>query len=500
MKNRVLIAAIFLILILFIVPFSTNSSTLPDNADERIQGVARFLIERSNENFMYIFSKRIRNNPYMIRYFPNSVKILENTKLELALTNQSLWKESIEKDFMLILSTTLKNLISKDPESYKPLPKPFFDELTEVQGEILSINKTVQVFKKEYWPSLNKEELKVVNRLLKNTDPNNIKNYKKILQNIKKDLSESSLSHYMMYSLNKEVSKKYNKNHNNLIDNLNNLKKTIEEDVALINTLSSDLVSLVQMAQKRELTIHKKIKELYDSFNKEKSILYILKKNTKIILNTYKDLKKKNLIQMSFSIITIIENHIKDNSNSFKRFKRYILFLSQLSAAKTSDEVCKILQATMLPSVSFSGKRNDDFNFSINSYLGGQIGATLDPSEGYLYRDRFFLGLFAPVGLELSFPYRGYSFSLFGSILDCGNIVHSALYKKNYDFSYNDILSPGIYLIFGLKDYPISIGSGFSYGQVLKYYYDSSDTNQEHIIEKRINVFVAFDMPLFAIF
>ena len=57
------------------------------------------------------------------------------------------------------------------------------------------------------------------------------------------------------------------------------------------------------------------------------------------------------------------------------------------------------------------------------------------------------------------------------------------------DVELDEIIAPSISLAYGIKDYPVNIGIAFQKGKRF------SVQNQE---EKRILLFVAFDMPLFS--
>lgn len=96
-----------LFLILSLVSFSSHAF---DNTTQRINGVAEFLIERANDNYLYIFQRKVENNSELKCYFPTTYENLSiggSTGLKRLLTSRELWKDSIRKDLEFL---TLQSL------------------------------------------------------------------------------------------------------------------------------------------------------------------------------------------------------------------------------------------------------------------------------------------------------------------------------------------------------------------------------------------------------
>lgn len=99
---------ILVLLILIGVPIPVNAG---DKTSERISGVADFLIERANDNYLYIFQRKIQGNQALSCYFPTTYDNLTvggANSLKRLLTSRDLWKESIQSDleFLTIRSLT----------------------------------------------------------------------------------------------------------------------------------------------------------------------------------------------------------------------------------------------------------------------------------------------------------------------------------------------------------------------------------------------------------
>ena len=67
--------------------------------------------------------------------------------------------------------------------------------------------------------------------------------------------------------------------------------------------------------------------------------------------------------------------------------------------------------------------------------------------------------------------------------------LHAEVAGLEEDIELDEIAAPSISLAYGIKDYPVNIGIAFQKGK--RY----ANQNQE---EKRVLLFMAFDMPLFA--
>ena len=101
----------------------------PVGVSGRIEGVADFLLERSNDTIISMFEKKINKNPLVKKYFPNTSKILITFNLKLLMLNEGLWKDNVEKDltnFTEDLKSQIKEDVGKTFNSEK------YSELTEV--------------------------------------------------------------------------------------------------------------------------------------------------------------------------------------------------------------------------------------------------------------------------------------------------------------------------------------------------------------------------------
>jgi hypothetical protein len=76
------------------------------------------------------------------------------------------------------------------------------------------------------------------------------------------------------------------------------------------------------------------------------------------------------------------------------------------------------------------------------------------------------------------------------SPIDLGYPLRLKLNDNNTTVRFSDIVAPGVYVFYGLRDYPIAIGGGYTRVR-------DPENPSNRIL--RINFLVAFDMPLFAL-
>ena len=91
--------------------FSGNLS-LAEDTDPRIQGVANFLLERANENYLYLFERKVQNNRFVECYFPHTYETLQENSFKVLLRNRALWRTSVENDINNIQTTVVTDLLA----------------------------------------------------------------------------------------------------------------------------------------------------------------------------------------------------------------------------------------------------------------------------------------------------------------------------------------------------------------------------------------------------
>jgi hypothetical protein len=161
---------------------------------------------------------------------------------------------------------------------------------------------------------------------------------------------------------------------------------------------------------------------------------------------------------------------------------KYGTFMVGIASARDAKEMEKVLEAAALPVGSYRIIRANRFTVTLNTYPGLFAGAEhLNTSEEFEGRKMGgTLAFTAPVGIAFSWgktdktknPVQlGPSNTIFLSAIDIGAVVSLRLFDKNSglpEFTWKNILAPGLFWMHGFKNSPISIGLGVQYGPQLR--------------------------------
>jgi len=443
---------IYLVISYFIFLFP---NILLASSTSRIEGVADFLIERANDNYLYIFEQRLKNNEMLKFYLPTTYQILNSADLKILLSSTGLWKNSVEKDLEQ-LSAKVLNHITKS--------QLVFPTQIRLRERFIknAINSKIKIDNREY--SLTVMDI--------NTPQNN------------RDIFDEIWNPYLetIDTLEKIVSK---------ITGANIFRADYPRLIAFISNGIEQLWNF----QSKLKTNEYEITELEELLEGVQSIQFILEDISSVLeslkLMTDDSLEYSIRVLSSFMVIDYLKENfppkeLKGKYDKFyEQFKIYSLFFAQLSDANSSEEVKAILKAVTVPSTSFGLKRKPlEFHVSTSSYFG--ICGGLSKRNG---DTKNFVGLSAPIGIEFSYGFAKYgSVSLLFELMDFGPAVNSQLYNIDTNISFNEIINPGITIYYGLKHLPVAIGLGINGGQDI-----FTDGKSQGSIFVSLNM----DMPLF---
>lgn len=189
-----------------------------------------------------------------------------------------------------------------------------------------------------------------------------------------------------------------------------------------------------------------------------------------------------------------------------KSFIKYGTLISTVANAQSSDEVKKAIEASVLPTGSYSIKRETSWSLSINSYVGA-----------YRYLNKTYkkdtiipiLGLSAPIGFNISKGLcKNNDFGSIGlnlHIIDLGALVNYYLIKGDTaslanDFSVrlSNIFAPGFNISYNVPKTPLSIAWGGQYVPTLyKYQLMQGEKKLVSTNTFRWQISILVDIPLF---
>ena len=185
-----------------------------------------------------------------------------------------------------------------------------------------------------------------------------------------------------------------------------------------------------------------------------------------LVLNTFQILRGLS------DIPSFRNRHIMDNA-FLENFFFYSNFMTDVLSASTSEDVSDILERYAAPVGSYGVKRKAKFSISLNAFPG-LFGAVESPFGNSSYvgvnPSSFVSGVTAPIGL--SFNWGGYglknnkNWSLFASIIDIGAVLS---YRWTDDAAeglptkveWAQVISPGLHLVYGFPDLPLSMAFGY---------------------------------------
>lgn len=210
--------------------------------------------------------------------------------------------------------------------------------------------------------------------------------------------------------------------------------------------------------------------------------------------------QKQYLVQFlaNYSLTLPVKFKVNPNSQLFK----LVHFVNDVAASENSEDVEKAIEAFALPSGSFAIKRTAKFNASINSYPGILLGSQLtrrdyDPSK---WVGKPTSSLSVPVGLSMSWGSRNAgSIGLYVPIIDIGAITRLHLDDDTStlvlpDINFKNIVSPGLYVVYGIPRSPLSITHGFQFGPELRKI--DAEGNTERFESWRVGIGLTLDIPL----
>lgn len=193
---------------------------------------------------------------------------------------------------------------------------------------------------------------------------------------------------------------------------------------------------------------------------------------------------------------------------------RYGVFMIGMVNAKTPDEMLEVMKTTALPVGGYRVKRSRPFSVSLNTYPGLFLGGeTLDTDESIQGNKTGLSGaITTPVGIALNLGtanknkkednQSGVSWSLFLSAIDVGAVFSWRITGNDPglpELKWQNFLAPGLFIIYGFKNSPLSLGAGVQYGPQLRKITIENGLEMESSAFRFGLIFVV-DIPIFNIF
>ena len=486
------------------VPLEVNSFISSINGIEvtsLADGFSKFIVKRTKQELSTAFFERFKDDLNDVRYknlkliFPQTFRTLSAIDNEIYMFDlyiQTL-RESFEKD-LRSLPANLPGLIDNNSN--------YFDHRKELKAELQTAFYIARSIQDNKHPGEMIEKYNV-------DDLNNLPNMKAAFQTLQlfsKSLKSNNDSSYWVSeneikSLYKDstllnlylglvLQQAKNESINfviegkiiNLANEINNshfVKLKINNYISYISTISSKAQSIDKkiIVLKKEKNDSVLLENYYtvisssidlmkyavqidklpglETVNIEKSTLpyfELAQTASDIVIDVHRGNYSLAIVNVSY----IARSIDSTNSDVAQKLLKYGSFIAAIANAKNSDQVNNAIEAIALPAGSSRIKRESRSNVSLNAYCGFYGGKNIAGDWS--------TGLTAPIGIAASWGiYKHTSFSVLFSIFDLGAPV-AFRFSNNSDsipaIKLADIISPGLFVSWGIRKCPVSINAG----------------------------------------
>lgn len=491
--------------------------------DARIRGVAQFLLDRAQDNFLYILGQNIVKHEKFKDHFPNTHYFIKVGDLKLLLkSNRKIWSDIVERDLRqmiekyVILKVGVNTTVTKLQENLKGaiLEQHIGVKLEKYKKTLDNNHNLNPKIKHEMRRKLTQYEfmLDKLNRRISDLHKININECKIVNE---ADSSNKSSSDWSTFT------QKCWMEYLNTLSDIGDLGKKLfsglRSEIENASFSEADLIydhGLWEYVKERNNISWWTLELIRESHNGDIEKLINIKKE--IVRLASSDLPL-NLIFLKFEKLSRVSNKsnstvtsekilgMDENSRKYKRFRKYVLFFTQLTDAETPDQVESLLLEMTVPPASFGIKREaGEHHLMFSGYLGF-LGGTTYSTKGETDFDSEggYFGITAPLGFEWSYgchPSKDKginwcsesesSFNIMISPIDLFHPINVILTDNDDNVKLDDIIAPGLFISRGVKGYPVTYGFGIQQGKAIR-----ADTE----LENRYFLFVAFEIPMFVL-
>ncbi|TNF34415.1 MAG: hypothetical protein EP315_07260 [Gammaproteobacteria bacterium] len=479
------IAVFILIFITSVATAGPTEEVIRSNAASRIDGVTRFLVDRANESYFYIFEKKMRDNQKFACYFPETYSYIQDGDLKALLKTREIWQETMDNDFKTLQARVVAHGINATIHLDKVAMKAT-NEYAELL-RYLMIKIGDETYALSAIPLDASPEVKaIINGFT--TEFNTFRD--QLLQ------FDSRLSAFEnLCTLNQPTADELKAEIDKLQESYRGMERWLQHIQQYKSDIKVDLQAIdadcktqpdLKVCEYRDRVFDEMLPKIKQVLEKPlvRATAYL------VALNQYInniDRRESYTAKVVEAFKVIREEKLEDNEQIMK-FKRYALFIAQVADSSSAEQVENLLKEYTLPVTSFLAKReHGESVMMITAYMGYSAGTVLN--DDMITSDNL-SGFYVPIGLEYSRGlHNGASLSLMLSPVDFGYPVSLKLNGIEENIEFDEIVAPSISLAYGIKNYPVNFGIAFQKGKRFDV------QNQE---EKRLLLFIAFDMPLFA--
>ncbi len=491
------------LLIFFLLLFPLHLSAMVDEKD-LINGVSAFLEKRAEDNLIYIFEVKIKDNDNFKCYFPTTYKRLKYSHLkEWLLYPHGIWEKTITEDIETMGVRALAVSLENKYKLSKTAAILGGDSGVLLQNFEVDVNGTWMPLSSVPTTGVAKDIVggfsKPVGDLIDalnsfrpyhspcDSPQVNYATFKKSIDGILNlDKGLTALRHHLItYGDKLRLS---DKGKTEFCQTLN-LDDSCHNEVEALKLFKETILNFASnnLDDKTRKDIERAQQLLEDRYNAGTTDATDANKKKKTDADTPDTDKKKETDSVSERVLTFIDL-LQDTrameDKEIEQLSRTLMFFAQISDSKDGAQVTKVLEAYTVPAVSFMAKREPGAHVNLTAYLGvgGGFNYSIDPAP----EER--TSIYAPIGLEWTWGRdRGDSVSVMIAPVDFGYPITQRLNGNDSDAQLSDVFAPSVAVAYGWKAVPVTLGVAYQQGRYLS-------TSSK--MESRWLAFVGFDMPL----
>lgn len=244
------------------------------------------------------------------------------------------------------------------------------------------------------------------------------------------------------------------------------------------------------------LLVDDKIKFLIKSAVDEKNLAFFEMMNLydKIVLQSDIKALQESIItyskKLSVDDIKNIQRFIYSNDSSqfgstyLNKYGEQLLkltsFFGDVMATQDANALAQVIESYALPPTSYKLKQKMKTSVDLNAYVGA-FGGKLFTHKYASLSKQFTGGITAPIGITYKNNGLFKHVNLHAQLLDLGNIVNHYLVTPdsayNKEVHFTEVFSPGLNLLYSIKNTPLVIFAGGK-GIPLKSYYDETQNTK----------------------
>ncbi len=456
-------------------------------SDNRVSAVTDFLIQRAEDNALYMFELRLKRNDEFACHFPDTYKYVENGELRFLMKSSKRWDEAISADLKTMAVRYAASEIN-EALNFKELAMDFTNEFIET-SQYLELSYEGKQYPLNVMPLTQDQQLRdLINGFYDQpvTLRDQLSTMGEAFTKLDAKCDTLALNEQQFIQLSDDLKQ--------ALEGLKPWAEFVAKNAKKL-TINKPLLEEKCGSEPDYLPcryLKKSPEELLSSPTAKVLAASVVTAAAVVTLKQYGSKLEKaesavEKVQIGDDFLS--KSRAKKLIKNPEKLKKQVMFFAEIADAKSKEEVQEILTNYTLPPVTFGIKREPGrHNLLISGYLTYSGGKTLNEDDFGKSNSH---GVYAPVGLEYSYGLKNGSLALMISPMDFGYPISLKLNGIDSNVDLDEVIAPSIAFSYGWKDYPLSIGLSYQQGRKAL---TSNDT------EKRVMLFFGIDMPLLSLF